>query len=65
MSRTGPESAFSHRLNRRALVGGAAATAGALSLGRSSLTSAQDAVSLTWGTWGNTGEIQRFKRVHR
>ncbi len=55
------ESALTHRLNRRQLVGGAAATAGALSLARPSFGSAQDAVSLTWGTWGNTGEIQRFK----
>ena len=60
MSRTGLEAAFSYRLNRRALVGGAAA-AGALGLGLPSLTSAQDSVSLKWGTWGNTGEIQRFK----
>lgn len=55
------ETAFTHRLNRRQLIGGAAATAGALSLARPSLGSAQDSVSLTWGTWGNTGEIQRFK----
>ncbi len=55
------EAASTHRLNRRQLIGGAAATAGALSLARPSFSSAQDTVSLTWGTWGNTGEIQRFK----
>lgn len=61
MSGKESESALTHRLNRRQLVGGAAATAGALSLARPSFGSAQDVVSLTWGTWGNTGEVQRFK----
>ncbi|CAA9541911.1 MAG: ABC transporter, substrate-binding protein (cluster 1, maltose/g3p/polyamine/iron) [uncultured Thermomicrobiales bacterium] len=61
MSGKNLEAALSHRIDRRKLIGTAAATAGALSLVRPSLSAAQDPVELTWGTWGNTGEIQRFQ----
>ncbi|HEV2529822.1 MAG TPA: sugar ABC transporter substrate-binding protein [Thermomicrobiales bacterium] len=52
---------LAHRLNRRRLLGTSAVGAGALALGgRARFTSAQDA-SIQWTTWGNTGEVQRFR----
>ena len=50
-----------HRIDRRKLLGVTAAAAGGLALTRAGVASAQDAAKITWGTWGNTGEIQRFK----
>jgi multiple sugar transport system substrate-binding protein len=50
-----------HRIDRRRLLGASVGVAGGLALTRAGFASAQDTVELTWGTWGNTGEIQRFK----
>jgi multiple sugar transport system substrate-binding protein len=52
---------MSRRLNRRTLAGGAALSAAALATMRVPLVGAQDAVEVSWTSWGNTGEVENLQ----
>jgi multiple sugar transport system substrate-binding protein len=59
MSNVETRFSFTHKLDRRRLLGGAAVAAGGLALARAGFATAQSG-EVRWTTWGNTGEIQRF-----
>lgn len=51
----------SGRLNRRHFVAGSALAAAAIGSARTPSAFAQDAVEVTWTSWGNTGEVANLK----
>jgi multiple sugar transport system substrate-binding protein len=52
---------LSARVNRRKLVGASALTMASLGALRVPLVGAQDAVEVTWSSWGNTGEVANLQ----
>jgi multiple sugar transport system substrate-binding protein len=52
---------MSRRLNRRTFAGASALGAASLATMRVPLVGAQDAVEVTWTSWGNTGEVENLQ----